>query len=673
MEIWKFNDPEPLRPLLRTLENSAPHLLKGARRLVASAKPTSRQDLICLARGLVDTCPEVRQAVRVLIFSPPIEDELNHFARLLSWLPDWLPAKWYEHSSVCQAVAELISPVENHPDCRALATLLQITLKRSSSAWLEDSGLFSGLLSSVSRRSLLSLLARRLCHPLGPGLTKRLLAKETLSPREIAAALAASKGLTPMGVLRYWAKMNHVEDLSSGSKANLPAAEPGCLTKNLRIQSWGQRSKVQIAFLEKLISYQAKELSEVFRLALEVSRRTKRVVITLHNASLGAATAWGAPSFAQQIPGEAAGHFSLRVRSLRRDFLAELIGREGPSPSPSGYSPRGKAEDLLRLWAKRLVRPRILQDLWAWRISIILNGLPLHEWEQLTGEAREILQSGDHQRLMEGKGLAIPFVPPTAAHRRLKQTLSWYHRKKKNHPEQWSLLWALVKTGQEWLSTSRLEHLVLPVVDKFFISSKRDLDLDYLPALLNLIRRFDHAPLFLFIDDTSRGSQPSLQLAIDRWRQSYPFLGLGVFSGTRDFSPSNLETILDNSSKIDLFALRPLTHVHNPLAFEFLLAQRPESFLNPKHYDSSWKDNLPFLYHGTQVAPLSGAVEHHERLSPLVVTPAGSMFFGTYYRFKLRKLALQDLGLIEEKTQVNDRQSPLELLWNDYSDLANLL
>jgi hypothetical protein len=49
------------------------------------------------------------------------------------------------------------------------------------------------------------------------------------------------------------------------------------------------------------------------------------------------------------------------------------------------------------------------------------------------------------------------------------------------------------------------------------------------------------------------------------------------------------------------------------------------------------------------------------------------MFFGTYYRLKLRQLALKHLGFIEEKSQVNDTQSPLELLWSEYSDMANLL
>jgi len=673
MEIWKFNDPEPLRPFLIVLQEKAPYLLKVARRFFAPNNQFSREDLVCLARGLVDTCPEVRQATRVLIFSPPIEDELNHFLRLLRWLPDWLPLKWYEHSSLRLSVAELISSMENPQDCRPLATLLQVILKGSSSVWHEDSSLLSGPLSTAARRAVLSLLARRLPYPLEPGLTKRFLAKETLSPREICAALGASKRFALGGSLRYWAKMISVEDLVSCTKVNLYSTNTSSLDRDLLIHSWGQRSREEIAFLDKLISYQAKELSAVFRLALEVSRRTKRVVITLHNASLGASTGWGAPSFTHQIPGQTAVQFSERVQSLRRDFIAEPSDGERSSHDPLGRSLKEQAEKLFHLWGERLVRPQILQNLWTLRISLLLNGLPLDEMEQLIGKGKEILHYGDYQRLTEGKGLAIPFVPPTVARRQVDQTLSWYSKIKKKYSEKLPLFWALIRTGQEWLNSNRLKYLVLPMVDKFFISSKRDQDLEYLPSLLRLIHHFDHTPLFLFIDDTNRASQPSLQLAIDRWCESYPFLGLGVFASKRHPSPSNLETILDNSSKYNLFALRPLTQVHNPLAFDVLLAQRPAEFLSPEHYDSAWKDNLPFLYQGTQVAPFSGKVEQSERFSPFLATSAGAMFFGTFYRLKLRQLALQHLGFIEEKGQPHSDPSPLESLWSEYCDLANLL
>jgi len=673
MEIWKFNEPEPLRPFLRVLQNNAPHLVGAARGLFAPDNEIGREDLVCLARGLVDNSPGVRQAARVLIFSPPVEDELNHFLRLFRWLPGWLPPKWYDHGSLRLAVAELISSLENPLNCRPLATLVEIILKHPSPAWRQESRLLSSPLNSASRRYLLSLLARRLPYPLKTGLKNRLLKKETISPEEICEALAASNRLTPIGSLRHWAKMTSVDDLQPCLKVNLDSGETRGLDKNLRIHSWGQRSKEGIAFLERLISYQAKELSAVFSLALDVSQKTKRVVITLHNASLGAATSWGAPSFTHQISDENAVQFSQEVQGLRRDFIAKLSDRERSSPFPLGHSLREKAENLFQLWAKRLLRPQILQNLWTLRVSLILNRLPLDEWEQLLGEAEELLQSGDKQRLTQGKGLAINFVPPTAARRQLGETLLWYGKNKENHSEKLSLLWALIRTGQDWLNSRRLEYFVLPIVDKFFISSKRDQDLDYLPAFVKLVHQFDHNPLFLFIDDTSRASHSSLQLAIDRWRENHPFLGLGVFASPRDSTPSYLETVLDNSSMLKLFALRPLTQVHNPISLDSLLAQRPPDFLSPEQYDSSWKDNLPFLYQGTQVAPFSGGVGQPECFTPFLLTSAGPMLFGTYYRFKLRQLALERLGLSEVEIETNRRLHPLESLWLEYAELVNVL
>jgi hypothetical protein len=60
---------------------------------------------------LVDTSANVRQTVRILIFSPPLDEELAHFRRLVHWLPDWLPPGWYEHQSLRPLVAELIYAV----------------------------------------------------------------------------------------------------------------------------------------------------------------------------------------------------------------------------------------------------------------------------------------------------------------------------------------------------------------------------------------------------------------------------------------------------------------------------------------------------------------------------------------------------------------------------------
>jgi hypothetical protein len=162
-------------------------------------------------------------------------------------------------------------------------------------------------------------------------------------------------------------------------------------------------------------------------------------------------------------------------------------------------------------------------------------------------------------------------------------------------------------------------------------------------------------------------------LAIDRWRQQLDFFGLGVYATQADSEKKPLETILTRSSRVNLFALRPLTQVHNPLSLDTLLAKRPQDFLSPTEYDSSWKDNLPFLYHGTQVAPFAGASKRTEQFSPALITSAGPMAFGIYYRHRLRHLALERLEFAREKSRADDSHSSLHNLWREYAQLANLL
>ncbi|NIQ89326.1 MAG: hypothetical protein GWN93_09735, partial [Deltaproteobacteria bacterium] len=197
MEIWHFNDPEPLRPFLRVLENHAPHLLRSAGHLLGERPAPRRADLIRLAQGLVDDSARVRQAVRILIFSPPVEEELAHFRRLLHWLPDWLPPGWHKHQSLRPLVAELLSATDSLGSCRPLAVLLEYILKRRLSSWRQEAGRLSGSLQSATRNHLLSLLLRRLPFPLQPGLRRRLLAKRDLSPGQICEVLVAASRLSP--------------------------------------------------------------------------------------------------------------------------------------------------------------------------------------------------------------------------------------------------------------------------------------------------------------------------------------------------------------------------------------------------------------------------------------------------------------------------------------------
>jgi hypothetical protein len=52
----------------------------------------------------------------------------------------------------------------------------------------------------------------------------------------------------------------------------------------------------------------------------------------------------------------------------------------------------------------------------------------------------------------------------------------------------------------------------------------------------------------------------------------------------------------------------------------------------------------------------------------------GPIPFGTYYRCRLRQLALKRLGIMEtENLAGKNHTSSLELLWREYAELTNLL
>jgi len=343
------------------------------------------------------------------------------------------------------------------------------------------------------------------------------------------------------------------------------------------------------------------------------------------------------------------------------------------SPSFREHSLKERANKLFLLWAERLVVPRLLQTLWTFRVSLLVNGSAMDDWVKLCSQTEDLLTTEDHQRLAGGRGLAITFVQPRTARQKVEETLLWYRMRKESHILFFSFLWALMETGQELLHSDRLDYFVLPIIDKFFISSRRDQDLAYLPLFVLQAGSISHNPLFLLFDDTSRTSHPSLQLAFERWRANHDFLGLDIFGGDNNSKSSPLETILANCNAINLFALRPFSQVHNPVPLDILLAQRPEDFLTPAGYDSSWKDNLPFLYHGTQVAPFAGEVKQPEKYYPALLTSAGPMAFGTYYRYRLRRLGLKKLGFAAEYSKTDAGDSPLDMLWRKYAQLANLL
>jgi hypothetical protein len=91
--------------------------------------------------------------------------------------------------------------------------------------------------------------------------------------------------------------------------------------------------------------------------------------------------------------------------------------------------------------------------------------------------------------------------------------------------------------------------------------------------------------------------------------------------------------------------LRPFTDVHHQVPLSQILFDRVGRF--PEVYDSSWKDDLSFIYTGTQVWPLLSVQCTPEPFPPWVGTFHRKVPFGSWFRHRLQDLVLRRYGLRE--------------------------
>ena len=158
---------------------------------------------------------------------------------------------------------------------------------------------------------------------------------------------------------------------------------------------------------------------------------------------------------------------------------------------------------------------------------------------------------------------------------------------------------------------------------------------------------------------------PSLGLALDDMaRAGLPFRGLGIFNtgisaGHGAERDEAVRIIAGEYPHKALFALRPINEKHCPGAFRQIFEDFDESFF--VNYDSSWKDNLAFLYAGTQVFPLLGAQAEMEAVCPWIVLEGKRYGFGAWFRRILRHVSL------------GGRTEPCGKLHLQYCSWANLL
>ena len=367
---------------------------------------------------------------------------------------------------------------------------------------------------------------------------------------------------------------------------------------------WGGAKSRQIAFWESLVRSQAAELTEIRRLAHEVSRRTGRVVLNWHNASLGAAGGWAfeAPAASFESP------------ALYGNFVREVLKESSRIRKSFDFS---SAMELCSMRVKRLFVPKLAHA------EIPAMGEPgtadrsKYEWPGALAL---------HQKILPG------------------QVLSWIERARRSWAEGLILLFALANHGQRVLDSGGIDSLVLPWMDKFFISSRRQADVAYLERLFRFASANIESPLVLFWDDTPHASEPSLGLALDRMAGAgLPVRGLGIFNtgiseGHAEEREQAVRIIPEQYPRKALFALRPINENHCPGAYRQIFEDFDQSFF--VNYDSSWKDNLAFLYAGTQVFPLLGTQTEMECVSPWIVMGGKRYAFGAWFRRILRQISL---------------------------------
>jgi len=410
-----------------------------------------------------------------------------------------------------------------------------------------------------------------------------------------------------------------------GAGGSGPAGSAGWLQRTTHIP-W--LSKGALCYLEKLFGQQAKELAAVRGLASQVSHNTGRVVLSWHNASLAAAGGWGFQHVRGQFPSATLWH------TFRRRVASRLKAWDAADRQDEAI-----IQQLAGLWEQRLIHPRLAHLLWESRIRALFDDFRAPVYRATFRVCEKLLAPALIDQVVAGKTYSLHGA--VSPHQRLEMGAVLRHRRR--HRQNWRrgllLLVAMAEEGQRLLKEDRLPQLVLPWIDKFFISSRRDEDLPFLTSLVNWIAGQEPKPLILLWEDTPHADAPSLQLALDILRrQGFPCRGIGVFDSLHSSRSEALQIICKEHQDILFFALRPCSDTHYPKSFFQLLAERDHEFF--ERYDSAWKDDLAFIYAGTQVMPLLSVSCETEPFPGWVTVDGRKQPFGRWFRQVLRAMAL---------------------------------
>lgn len=436
-------------------------------------------------------------------------------------------------------------------------------------------------------------------------------------------------------ILPDWKDISVSHETHARSQSRIPTTENHASVEvtNSRLSAWGTMGPSAVRFWEAMGRAQAAELDCIRTLARVVSQRTRRAVLSLHNATLAAAGGW---AFEDPLAfvGEPA---------LQRGFIRAVDRRLRDFAAACGSLPV-TPKDLWSRWEERLVVPQLRHALWESRVRATFDPNWAEDHERELGLVEGIFGKGLLKRVMDDAVTAHALPGALAPHQRrtVGEVLRWRDQRHRLWSEGLFRLAAMIVEGQNLLDSGDLECLVLPWIDKFFISSRRQADQDYLPLVMQFLESLETRPLALFWEDTSRASDPSFKLALNQMkRRGHPFRGIGVFDDGTSRRDEAMDLICREHFATRLFALRPLNDTHNPSSLHRVLEGGLSRFLSC--YDSSWKDNLYFIYTGTQVLPFVSVQFEMEPFPAWIVAGRRRVPFGTAFRRRLRRDVLGPL------------------------------
>lgn len=388
----------------------------------------------------------------------------------------------------------------------------------------------------------------------------------------------------------------------------------------MRLVIWPSYPNLDLDYLDWLFQENAKELIFARQLATSVSQITRRPVLCLHNASMGAPSGWGIPDFKTQL-GDLYPAFKEGIKTAYSTNL-NIFNNTQP---------------LIFLWQKRLLFPKFKMVLWQ------LKKMKSPSFTEIKREVINLFPSVLPTEILNEDEV----YPQWSETKTLKYAIflkERYFQEAYRLKELLPLIISLLKNGQTFLRKG-VPSFVLPYIDKFIQSTYADKDIDYIKGLFSFVCSLVPETIILFFDETVHPNGPTLKLAIKALTREFPVKGLGVYGRGERVNKTMINSLL---SQYQIFFLSAYRGNSRPHSWHKIYNKPFEGSYHP-----SWRDGLEGIFTGTQVEFLSGSLKRE-----FVITDKGRIPFGTLWRLKLKEYA--------------NAQFKNDYFWFFYESLANL-